>query len=152
MSRPRIIEKMAQRRVSRTLRMRACRRRNIWLSRRRSAHCRAMIASRVLSFPVPGGSILSPQKSRTPAASVVRWCLPFVGDLLAFKGLRAEHRIHVPATNPIALIFAIICHHTDRTNGCLTLDGTLAMILKLGTSVERSGWRLRGWEYLAKVT
>jgi hypothetical protein len=29
-------------------------------------------------------------------------------------------------------------HRTDRTKGCLTRDGILAMIFKLGMSAERS--------------
>ena len=42
-------------------------------------------------------------------------------------------------------------HHTDRTKGCLTRDGMLSMIFKLGMSAERSWRRLRGFEWLAKV-
>ncbi len=42
-------------------------------------------------------------------------------------------------------------HRTDRTKGCLTRDGMLAMIYKLGVCAERSWRRLRGFEWLAKV-
>jgi putative transposase len=42
-------------------------------------------------------------------------------------------------------------HRTDRTKGCLTREGMLAMIYKLGQSAERNWRRLRGFEWLAKV-
>ena len=42
-------------------------------------------------------------------------------------------------------------HRTDRTKGCPTRDGMLAMIYKLGLCAERSWRRLRGFEWLAKI-
>jgi hypothetical protein len=42
-------------------------------------------------------------------------------------------------------------HRTDRTKGCLTRDGMLGMLFKLGMSAQQSWRRLRGFESLAKV-
>ena len=71
--------------------------------------------------------------------------------LLAFYEFPAEHWIHIRSSNVIESSFATIRHRTDRTKGCLTRDGMLAMIYKLGQSAERSWRRLRGFEWLAKV-
>jgi len=54
--------------------------------------------------------------------------------LLAFYDFPAEHWIHIRTTNPIESTFATIRHRTDRTKGCLTRDGMLSMIFKLGMS------------------
>lgn len=72
-------------------------------------------------------------------------------QLLAFYDFPAEHWIHLRTTNPIESTFATVRHRTDRTKGCLTREGTLAMIFKLGMSAERSWKRLRGFEQLAKL-
>ena len=71
--------------------------------------------------------------------------------LLAFYEFPAEHWIHIRSSNVIESSFATIRHRTDRTKGCLTRDGMLAMIYKLGLSAEKSWRRLRGFEWLAKV-
>jgi transposase-like protein len=71
--------------------------------------------------------------------------------LLAFYEFPAAHWIHIRSSNVIESSFATIRHRTDRTKGCLTRDGMLAMIYKLGESAERSWRRLRGFEWLAKV-
>ena len=71
--------------------------------------------------------------------------------LLAFYEFPAEHWIHIRSSNVIESSFATIRHRTDRTKGCLTRDGMLAMIYKLGLSAENSWRRLRGFEWLAKV-
>lgn len=71
--------------------------------------------------------------------------------LLAFYDFPAEHWIHIRSSNVIESSFATVRHRTDRTKGCLTRDGMLAMIFKLGQSAERSWRRLRGFECLAKV-
>lgn len=71
--------------------------------------------------------------------------------LLAFYDFPAEHWIHIRTTNPIESTFATIRHRTDRTKGCLTRDGMLSMIFKLGMSAEKNWRRLRGFEWLAKV-
>jgi hypothetical protein len=47
--------------------------------------------------------------------------------------------------------FASVRHRTERTKGCLTRAGMLAMIFKLSQSAEKSWRRLRGFERLGKV-
>jgi putative transposase len=71
--------------------------------------------------------------------------------LLAFYDFPAEHWIHIRTSNPIESTFATIRHRTERTKGCLTRDGMLSMIFKLGMSAEKNWRRLRGFEWLAKV-
>jgi len=71
--------------------------------------------------------------------------------LLAFYDFPAEHWTHIRSSNVIESSFATVRHRTDRTKGCLTRDGMLAMIYKLGVCAERSWRRLRGFEWLAKV-
>jgi transposase-like protein len=71
--------------------------------------------------------------------------------LLAFYDFPAEHWIHIRTSNPIESTFATIRHRTERTKGCLTRDGMLSMIFKLGMSAEKNWRRLRGFQWLAKV-
>jgi putative transposase len=71
--------------------------------------------------------------------------------LLAFYDFPAEHWIHVRTTNVIESSFATVRHRTDPAKGCLTRDGMLAMIYKLGLCAERSWRRLRGFQSLAEV-
>jgi putative transposase len=59
--------------------------------------------------------------------------------------------IHIRSSNVIESSFATMCRTTDRTKGCLTRDGMLAMIHKLGLCAERSSRRLCALEWLAKV-
>jgi len=72
-------------------------------------------------------------------------------QLLTFYDFPAEHWIHLRTSNPIESTFATVRHRTDRTKGCLTRDGMLAMIFKLGMGAERTWRRLRGFHWLAKV-
>ena len=71
--------------------------------------------------------------------------------LLAFYDFPAEHWTHIRSSNVIESSFATVRHRTDRTKGCLTREGMLAMIYKLGQSAEHSWRRLRGFQWLAKV-
>lgn len=71
--------------------------------------------------------------------------------LLAFYDFPAEHWIHIRTSNAIESTFATVRHRSDRTKGCLTRDGMLAMIFKLGMSAEKNWRRLRGFQWLAKV-
>ena len=50
-----------------------------------------------------------------------------------------------------ALTFATIRHRTKRSKGCLTRDGMLHMMFKLGQCAQENWRRLRGFAYLAKV-
>jgi transposase-like protein len=72
-------------------------------------------------------------------------------ELLAFYDFPAEHWTHLRTSNPIESTFATVRHRTKRTKGCLTRDGMLAMIFKLGMSAQRNWRRLRGFQWLAKV-
>jgi transposase-like protein len=71
--------------------------------------------------------------------------------MLAFFDFPAEHWIHIRSSNVIESTFATIRHRTDRTKGCLTRTGMLAMLFKLAMSAEHGWRRLRGFEWLAKV-
>ena len=71
--------------------------------------------------------------------------------LFAFFEFPAEHWIHIRSSNVIESTFATIRHRTDRTKGCLTRAGMLAMLFKLAMSAEHGWRRLRGFEWLAKV-
>jgi transposase-like protein len=54
--------------------------------------------------------------------------------LLAFYEFPAKHWLHIRCSNVIESSFATVRHRTKRTKGCLTRDGMLAMIYKLGLS------------------
>ena len=71
--------------------------------------------------------------------------------LLAFYDFPAEHWIHIRTSNAIESTFATVRQRTERTKGCLTREGMLSMIFKLGLSAERNWRRLRGFQWLAKV-
>lgn len=71
--------------------------------------------------------------------------------MLAFFDFPAEHWVHIRSSNVIESTFATIRHRTDRTKGCLTRTGMLAMMFKLAMSAEHGWRRLRGFEWLAKV-
>jgi len=73
-------------------------------------------------------------------------------QLLAFYDFPAEHWIHLRTTNPIESAFATIRHRTDRAKGCVTRKTMLAFAYKLGMAAETRWRRLRGFEYLARVT
>ncbi len=57
----------------------------------------------------------------------------------------------IRTSNPIESTFATIRHRTKRSKGCLTRDGMLHMMFKLGQCAEKKWRRLRGFDYLAKV-
>ena len=72
-------------------------------------------------------------------------------ELLAFYDFPAHHWQSIRTTNPIESTFGTIRHRTRRCKGCLSREGTLHMIFKLGMSAEKSWRRLRGFAYLGKV-
>ncbi|MEQ8312524.1 MAG: IS256 family transposase [Gammaproteobacteria bacterium] len=72
-------------------------------------------------------------------------------ELLAFYDFPAQHWQSVRTTNPIESSFGTIRHRTKRSKGCLTRDGMLHMMFKLGQCAEKNWRRLRGFNYLAKV-
>jgi len=53
--------------------------------------------------------------------------------------------------NPIESTFGTIRHRTRRSKGCLSRDGMLHMMFKLGQCAEKKWRRLRGFDYLTKV-
>jgi putative transposase len=73
-------------------------------------------------------------------------------ELLVFYDFPAQHWQSIRTTNPIESTFGTIRHRTNRSKGCLTRDGMLHMMFKLGLCAEKNWRRQRGCDYLAKVT
>ena len=71
--------------------------------------------------------------------------------MLAFYDFPAQHWQSIRSSNPIESTFGTIRHRTRRTKGCLTRDGMLHMMFKLGQCAEGKWRKLRGFNYLAKV-
>ena len=71
--------------------------------------------------------------------------------LMTFYDFPAVHWRHIRTSNPIESTFGTIRHRTRRSKGCLTRDGMLHMMFKLGQCAEKNWRRLRGFNYLAKV-
>lgn len=72
-------------------------------------------------------------------------------ELLTFYVFPAQHWQSLRTTNPIESTFGTIRHRTKQTNGCLTRDGLLHMMYKLGQCAEKTWRRLRGFQQLPKV-
>lgn len=72
-------------------------------------------------------------------------------ELLAFYDFPAQHWQSIRTSNPIESTFGTIRHRTKRSKGCLSRDGMLHMMFKLGLCAEKRWRRLRGFDYLAKV-
>lgn len=72
-------------------------------------------------------------------------------ELLAFYDFPAKHWQSIRTSNPIESSFGTIRHRTKRSKGCLTRDGMLHMMFKLGMCAEKKWRRLRGFDYLSKV-
>lgn len=72
-------------------------------------------------------------------------------ELLVFYEFPAQHWQSIRTTNPIESTFGTIRHRTNRSKGCLTRDGMLHMMFKLGLCAEKNWRRQRGYAYLAKV-
>ncbi len=72
-------------------------------------------------------------------------------ELLTFYKFPAQHWPSLRTTNPIESTFGTIRHRTARTKGCLTRDGLLHMMFKLGQCAEKNWRRLRGFKQLEKV-
>jgi putative transposase len=71
--------------------------------------------------------------------------------LLSFYDFPAEHWRSIRTSNPIESAFGTIRHRTKRSKGCLSRDGMLHMIFKLGMCAEERWNRLHGFNMLAKV-
>lgn len=61
-------------------------------------------------------------------------------ELLTFYDFPAQHWQSIRTSNPIESAFATIRHRTKRAKGCLSRDGMLHMMFKLGQCAEKS-WR-----------
>jgi len=72
-------------------------------------------------------------------------------ELLAFYDFPAKHWQSIRTSNPIESTFGTIRHRTKRAKGCLTRDGMLHMMFKLGQCAQGKWRKLRGFDYLAKV-
>lgn len=72
-------------------------------------------------------------------------------ELLAFYDFPAQHWQSIRTSNPIESSFGTVRHRTRRSKGCLSRDGMLHMMFKLGLCAEKKWRRLRGFGYLAKV-
>lgn len=72
-------------------------------------------------------------------------------ELMAFFDFPAKHWQSLRTSNPIESTFGTIRHRTKRSKGCLTRDGMLHMMFKLGMCAEKKWRRLRGFDTLAKV-
>ena len=72
-------------------------------------------------------------------------------ELLAFYDFPAMHWQSLRTTNPIESAFSTIRHRTKRAKGCLSREGMLQMMFKLGQCAQQNWRRLRGFEDLNKV-
>jgi putative transposase len=72
-------------------------------------------------------------------------------ELLSFYDFPAQHWQSIRTSNPIESTFGTIRHRTKRSKGCLSRDGMVHMMFKLGQCAEKGWRRLRGFDYLAKV-
>ena len=58
-------------------------------------------------------------------------------DLMAFFDFPAQHWQSIRTSNPIESTFGAIRHRTKRSKGCLSCDGMLHMMFKLGLYAEK---------------
>ena len=72
-------------------------------------------------------------------------------ELMAFYDFPATYWQSIRTSNPIESSFVTIRHRTKRSKGCLTRDGMLHMMFKLGQCAEKKWIKLRGFDCLAKV-
>jgi putative transposase len=72
-------------------------------------------------------------------------------ELMAFYSFPAKHWQSIRTSNPIESTFGTIRHRTKRSKGCLSRDGMLYMMFKLGMCAEDNWRRLRGFSHLAQV-
>ena len=67
-------------------------------------------------------------------------------ELLAFYDFPAQHWQSLRTSNPIESTFGTIRHRTKRSRGCLSRDGMLHMIFKLGQCAEKNWRKIRGFK------
>jgi putative transposase len=71
--------------------------------------------------------------------------------LLTFYDFPAEHWQHIRTTNPIESTFSTVRLRTNKTRGCVSRAGMLAMVFKLTKTAEQKWRKLKGHERLAQV-
>lgn len=71
--------------------------------------------------------------------------------LLTFYDFPAEHWQHIRTTNPIESTFSTVRLRTNKTRGCVSRTGMLAMVFKLTKTAEQKWRKLKGHERLAQV-
>lgn len=72
-------------------------------------------------------------------------------NLLVFYDYPALHWQSLRTTNPIESTFGTLRHRTKRAKGCLSREGMLHMLFKLGQAAEKNWKRFRGFNSLAQV-
>jgi len=72
-------------------------------------------------------------------------------ELLAFYDYPAQHWQSIRTSNPIESTFGTIRHRTKRSKGCLSRDGMLHMMFKLGQCAQIKWRKLRGFGFLGQV-
>lgn len=64
----------------------------------------------------------------------------------------AQHVQRIHTSNPIEDTFATIRQRAKRNKGCLSRDGTLRLMFKLGQNTEKSWRKLCGFAHLTEVS
>src|SRR5574338_871868 len=78
-------------------------------------------------------------------------CAKIEKVLLTFYDFPAEHWQHIRTTNPIESTFSTVRLRTNKTRGCVSRPGMLAMVFKLTKTAEQKWRKLKGHERLAQV-
>lgn len=68
-----------------------------------------------------------------------------------YKPTKSTPKINPRFADPIENAFATIRHRTKCSKSCLTADGMLHMMFKLGQCAETNWRKLRGFSHLADV-
>jgi len=105
---------------------------------------RPFVSNKALSIRKPGESHQPGQPIDLPPVIPAE-------ELLAFYDYPAQHWQSIRTSNPIESTFGTFRHRAKRSKGCLSRDGMLHMMFKLGLCAEKRWRRLRGFDYLAKV-
>ena len=94
-----------------------------------------------------------PKLSQPKAKAAIHniWQAETKDDAIKAFDFPAQHWQSIRTSNPIESAFATIRHRTKRSKGCLSRDGMLHMMFKLGQCPEQNWRKLRGFDYLAKV-
>ena len=72
---------------------------------------------------------------------------------MAFYSFPAQHWQSIRTSNPIESAFGDYSpSHEALEKGCLSRDGMLHMMFKLGMCAQKNWRRQRGFNYLGKVT